>query len=588
MTVTREVNSLRKGVKDEQMDRIYTLRGQLRTARKNKKRTVLVAKKMFLLATLAEAKYNEKKDILFDKEYKKYVNEALKLADELIKAHKVNRHLKDDEVTDIIQVKRMCHNKLARQDFHHFLIALEWGRPPEKKFYPPRIEILRPLVQDIQDLWDRKIKLLALSLPAGIGKSTLGIFAMAWVIGMDWEKPNLMTGYGSQLTSSFYMGVKSVITDPEYCFNKIFPEIQMVRSDAKDGILDFRGDGRKETRRIPTLQTISIEGAVTGRGRCANLLYSDDLVNGIEEGLNRDRLETKWMKYANDFRSRAKKGYVELIIGTRWSIHDPIGKLEQLYGENNEYKFIAVPALDEDGESNFDFKYGVGFDKAYYEDLKEVMDEISFMCQCQQQPIERDGLAFAESELKRYFVEPQDTPDEIMAFCDVAFGGGDFLSFPVVKWWGDDGYVTEVVFDKSDYHMTQPRVAACILNNKIQRAEFEANNGGEFYAKDIATELKKSFTHKCNVTSKRAASNKSKMARIIQMKPDIKQLYFKDKSMYKSNDDYGKFMKNLTTFVETGKNRNDDAPDSLAGLMGMIRKRSKAEVIIGNRKGLGL
>ena len=44
----------------------------------------------------------------------------------------------------------------------------------------------------------------------------------------------------------------------------------------------------------------------------------------------------------------------------------------------------------------------------------------------------------------------------------------------------------------------------------------------------------------------------------------LRKIVFKDKSMYKPNTDYGRFMKNLTTYSFDYPNRNDDAPDSMA------------------------
>ena len=577
---------MRKGVDSQIMDNIYSVRQQLK---KYKRETVSIAKKKSVMMTLSFDRGQETGEEQWYEDSFEWAKKAIESCTMIVQASRKKgaKAITAEQNLDIMEILRRSHTYLGQKYFHNFLIAMEWKRPANKKFYPPRGKVLKPLVKDIQRLWDRELKLLAVSMPAGSGKSTIGILAMCWIIGQEPNKPNLMTGYSSQLTNSFYIGVKSMMTDPEYCFAEIFPQVKLTRSDAKDNILDFRDDGKEGVRRIPTLQTISIEGAVTGRGRCENLLYSDDLVNGIEEGLNRDRLESKWLKYANDFRSRAKNGYIELIIGTRWSIHDPIGKLKALYEDDDRYKFVELPALDKNNESNFDYKYNVGFNTEYYKDLQNVMDEISFLCQCQQQPIERDGLAFAESSLSRYLTLPGDEPDEIMSFCDVAFGGGDYLSLPVVYWYGEDGYVVDVVFDKNHYKITEPRVAGKILAHGIQRCEFEANNGGEFYGNDIG-DLIKITDHRCNITSKRAASNISKMARIIQMKPDIKNLYFKDKSLYTIHDDYGRFMQNLTTFVETGKNRNDDAPDSLAGLMNMKRKKHLAQIIIQERRGMPL
>jgi len=67
------------------------------------------------------------------------------------------------------------------------------------------------------------------------------------------------------------------------------------------------------------------------------------------------------------------------------------------------------------------------------------------------------------------------------------------------------------------------------------------------------------------------------LARIIQAAPDIKKFIFLDKK-HRSKE-YAAFMKEVTSFVQTGKNKNDDATDSLALLSTLVwKKYGKVEV----------
>jgi len=76
---------------------------------------------------------------------------------------------------------------LGAQDgnFDDYCIALEWYRAPEKRFYLPRRTVLKPLVDDLQDLFDGKLDFLGVSLPPRVGKSTLCIIFMTFVMVID-------------------------------------------------------------------------------------------------------------------------------------------------------------------------------------------------------------------------------------------------------------------------------------------------------------------------------------------------------------------------------------------------------------------
>lgn len=496
----------------------------------------------------------------------------------------INNHMKDlpfEQQRKAYTMLRDAHTDYGRYSFESYLIAMEWNRKVEKRFYQPRMKVLQPVVHDLQDLGDGVIDIYTLSMPPRVGKSTIGLFFMSWMAGRFPDEHIFGAGYASGLVNTFYKGVLDFIDSEEYRFYEIFPEAAgKLNTSAKDMTIDIW-----ENERYKTLTFRSVDGQITGALEASSLLYLDDMCSGIEEAMNIDRLEKLWSKVTVDLmqrrvqNERTGRSAPILAIGTIWSVHDPISRLKNKYKNSPLFRSREMPALNIDGESNFLYDMGVGFTTQMYLELKENMDEVSWECVYQQNPMERDGLAFPNSELKRFLELPDQEPDAVVAWCDVAFGGDDYLNFPIGYLYGTDCYVVDTVFRcKAGYHVTEPMVAAKIIQHKVQIARFEANNGGDFYARDVDNMVRASSTHKCNITWQTAGTKASKLVRIIQYAPDIKNFYFRDPSTYKPSDDYGLMMQNVTTFVQTGSSLHDDGPDGLAGLAKMIKEPMTGQI----------
>lgn len=462
----------------------------------------------------------------------------------------------------------------AREDFDAYLQYIEFDREPEKRFYLPRRKQIYPIVQSLQDLEDDVLDLLSISTPPGVGKTTLGIFFLTWIMGKYPLQPNLASAHSGILTRSFFDGSLSTITDPEYLWSDVFPGVQIVGTNSKEETIDLN-----KKKRFKTLTCRSIDGSLTGATRCERYLYADDLVSGIEEALSKDRLDTLWNKYTNDLKSRKKQGCKEIHISTRWSVHDVIGRLERQYEGDPRARFLAFPALDENDESNFDYRYSVGFDTKYFWDMQDSLDDVSWKCLFMNEPIEREGLLFPEDELNYYNgVLPEGGLVRKYSACDVAWGGGDSLSMPIAYEYEDGSvFIPDVVFNKGDKEVTKPIVAGKLKIHLPHQNMVEANNGGDEYCDSVDEMLRKEGIN-LNMTHRKAPSNQSKVSRIIQASPDIKKFIFLDKK-HRSKE-YNAFMRELTSFMQTGKNKHDDAPDSLAMLSTLIYKRyGKVEVI---------
>lgn len=467
--------------------------------------------------------------------------------------------LTDAEMEKYYYLHKNVTKLAAPLDFDSYMVYLEWNRDPKKRFYEPRREILRPIVQDLQDLKDRKIDFLGVSMPPRTGKSTTGIWFMSWIMGNYPDDASVMTGHSSKLTDGFYQELLSLIGDTnEYLWYDVFQGVNIANKSAQDTTIDL-----VKAKRFPTVTCRSVGGTLTGAVEVGpnGILYSDDIIEDLEESLNPLRLEAKYDAYLNQLKDRKKEGAGELMIGTRWNIMDPLGRISQQYAGNPRYRFRVLPALDENGQSNFNYRNGVGFSTAYYEDMKASIDDATWCAKYMGRPYVREGLLFPEDELQTYNgVLPDGDPMKI-AVCDVAWGGGDSLVMVFLYVYGSSVYVHDVVYNQGDKHATYPVVIGRIKQHLPAKIRFEANNGGSEYADHVDSELRKESVH-INIFSVRASNQQSKVAKIIQYAPDIKKFYFiADK--HRSRE-YRAFMQEVTTFVQTGKNLHDDACDALA------------------------
>lgn len=471
----------------------------------------------------------------------------------------VKEHAREAGMYDLLG---KCYKLLAKVQLDDYLIYLEWNRPPEKKFYLPRRHVLRVVVSDLQDLYEGKIDFLGISLPSRVGKSTLCIMFMTWVMGNRPSVANVMSGHSDKLTDGFYRELLSIITDDTtYTWGEIFAPITIVDKSAKNETIDL-----ESAKRFPTMTCRSIGGTLTGAVEVGTggILYCDDLVEDLEESLSPSRLDAKYDAYLNQLKDRKKQGARELMVATRWNVFDPLGRIAAQYEGNEKYRFRVIPAVDEYGHSNFVYKYGLGFDDKYYADMKESIDDATWWAKYMGRPYIREGLLFPAGELQYYNgVLPDGEPDRVIAVCDTAWGGGDSLAMPFAYVYGNEVYIHDVIFNNGDKTVTRPIVVAKMKMHMPHQTRFEQNNGGDEYADVVDSQLRAQGI-RLNITSKRAPSNQSKVSRIIMFAPEIKKFYFRDE---KHRDrEYNAYMNEVTMFVQTGKNKHDDAPDSLAML----------------------
>ena len=395
-----------------------------------------------------------------------------------------------------------------------------------------------------------------------------------------------MGGHSGILAKGFYKELLNLITSEEYCFAELYermnPGLTMLRDKSADEFTITLG----HSDRFATVTCRGIDGTWTGAVDISGIggyLYVDDLIRDREHSLSPTRMENTYQEMLNKMFDRLNDGSKVLMVGTLWSVLDPLERMRLQYGDRPDYFFRRIPALDPiTDESNFAYEYN-GFSTQYYREMRERLDKPEWMAKYQQMPFVREGLLFPADELRYFNGIMPEGDSRIVAVVDVAFGGGDSLSMPIGREYENgDVYIFDWVFSKGAKEITIPRVVGKIIANEIRVMRFEGNAGGDMYCQYVDDELSNQGW-KCSCTAKRAPNNMDKMAKINAYAGDIKRNFIfldehrrtseekaEDKRLgitrYERSAEYEDAMQEVCMFVTVGKNTHDDAVDSLTQL----------------------
>lgn len=465
----------------------------------------------------------------------------------------------------------------APYDFDAAIRYAEWDREPKKKFYMPRRKQLLPVVQAMQRLSERKIRILGVMAPPGVGKTTIELMFMV-MEGL--KNPDLSILMGSH-SNSFLRGAYEEVgrmLDPkgEYLWKDIFPTVQVCKTNAQDMRIDL---GKR--KRFETFEFSSIGSGNAGKVRASNLLVADDLVPDIESAMSKERMDKLWQQYYTDLMQRMIGDCVQLLVQTPWTLHDPIDRLELAHADDPLAEFIHLPALDENDESNFDYPYELGFTTEFYHNQRDIMDDASWRALYMTQPIEREGQLYNEDELRRYFELPDRDPDAILFVCDTKDKGTDYCVMPICYQYGNDFYCEDVVCDNSNPEIVEARLVSKLIEHKAQMGQFESNSAGGKVAEKVQKEVKEAGGI-TKITTKYTTQGKE--TKIIVNSPWVKDhVLFKDNSVIKKDKEYRRMINFLCGYTMAGKNKHDDVPDAWAMFAEYVQQLEGTKVEVFRR-----
>lgn len=495
--------------------------------------------------------------------------------------------------------------------FESFIFYLERYREQSKRFYLPRMNPLRSVMWDLEDLAYRVIKFLGISLPSRTGKSTLALYFLCW---LAMKSPDLSSAIGSHsgiLAKGFYTEVLTIITSPDYAFENIYKFWHRSDGVVEDKSSEYLFINLGNPSRFGTLVFRGIDGTWTGAIDVSQILVVDDLIRDREHSLSPTRCENTWQEYLNKMVDRKSgkqlpqaeydklqaiydvirrirgqeplklipfAGALELMIGTLWNVYDPLYRMETLYGDSPLHRFRKIPALNSEDETNFPYQYTT----EYLHEMRERLDAPEWMAKWQQAPFVREGILINENELNYFNGEIGEKVKKYIAVLDPAVGGGDYLSMTIIA-DAKRKYVIDWVYSKETKGKTIPEICRKVMFHNITEIHYEKNGIGRVFDDEIVKALHALGYYRCKMIPFAAPEGMSKEEKIIGYSDWIKaNLWFIEEAAksttYSRSSQYQLALSHVFIYTSVGKNKTDDAIDNLAQVARMYERQSNGTI----------
>jgi len=431
------------------------------------------------------------------------------------------------------QLKTFLARELARREFWRFCLYYD------KDFFSGR-PFLKKVADAFQKIELNEIKSLSVSLPPRAGKSYLTSLFCAWTLGRNPSASVMRNTCTATLYLKFSYDVRNVLKSDK--FKEIF-DVQL--SGDKSNLNGWNTNKAK----MVSYFGAGVGGTIIGFG-ASKVAITDDLYRGLEDALSdtiNDRI-LQWKEATHD--SRFESGCSRIDIGTRWSTKDLIG-LQMDGGIYDES--IVIPALTKDNKS---FCENVLTTEEYIKKKERTTKDI-WLAEYMQEPVDLEGRLFNNLRtisLNEYNDIKKDIAGHV-GFIDVADAGKDYLAFAIGGIYKSELIIVETLFTKENTDKTLPLCAELLKKYSVNYVRVESNSMGAMFSRNLQRLTKTKVLQVHNSTNK--------LTRIIMQSAFILQnMVFVERN----SPNYHLFIENVLTFSKEGKNKNDDAPDCLAGL----------------------
>ena len=282
------------------------------------------------------------------------------------------------------------------------------------------------LSKKFEEIAQGKLKRLMISLPPRHTKSEFGSFLLpAWFLGRDSTKKIIQCSNTAELAVGFGRKVRNLVDSEAYA--RIFPNVGL-RSDSKAA-------GRWSTNGGGEYFAIGVGGTVTGKG--ADLLIIDDPHSEQEAAIassNPEVYDKVYEWYSSGPRQRLQPGGAIIVIMTRWSKRDLIGKILQMNAERDgeDWEVINLPAILPSGNSLWPEFWSI-------EELTALKNELpvsKWNAQYQQSPTGDSGALVKREWWKLWEGEDPPKCEYIIQSWDTAFTKNERSDYSACTTWG--------------------------------------------------------------------------------------------------------------------------------------------------------
>lgn len=238
---------------------------------------------------------------------------------------------------------------------------------------PAHILELAALLESVER---RERDRVIITIPVRHGKSLLSQMFIGWFMARNPTSQIIHASHTASLVQDFGANVRNAILDPRH--QDIFPGSSLAP--------DARAAKRWRTPEGGVYVAAGAGGAIAGRG--ADLLVVDDATAGREAADSEVQSRKVWTWWQGDVRSRLLPGAAIVIIGSRWSEHDLIGRI--LEHRPDRWHVHHRPAISDSGEALWPEQYSA----AELADIRADTSPREWQAQYMGSPAPDTGLVF--------------------------------------------------------------------------------------------------------------------------------------------------------------------------------------------------
>lgn len=435
------------------------------------------------------------------------------------------------------------------------------------------------IISALEDVVRGRIKKLIINIAPRYGKTELAVkMFIEWCFAISPKSKFIHLSYSSALVEENSEVIKETVKS-EY-FRYMFPNVRISKkSDKKQKWNTTEGGG---------LYAVSTLGQITGFGagttdksdsereqreldRFTAIYNPDEFTGAIiiddpikpEDALSDVVRERVNMRFETTIRNRVNSRKTPIIvIGQRVHESDLCGYLQET--EPGEWTVLSLPCISTDESGN---DVALWSHKHTLEELNRLREINPFVFETQymQNPKPLEGLMY--EHFKTYDVLPVDKKlVGIKNYTDSADTGSDYLcSVDYMEYDTGEMYVIGVLYTKKPMEYTEVEQAKMMTKDGVQRSNVEGNNGGRGYARNVERNMRSLGNTKTRVST--FTQSKNKDVRIFTHSADVQNLIYFPSDWARR---WSQFHTAVTSYRKEGKNANDDAPDTLTG---MVEKR---------------
>jgi len=267
-----------------------------------------------------------------------------------------------------------------------------------------------------------KLKRLIVCLPPRHSKSEFAsTYLPAWMMGLNGALKIIQCTHTAELAVRFGRKVRNLIDSEDY--KQIFPNLRLQA--------DNKSAGRWTTNQEGESFYAGVGGAITGRG--ADLLIIDD-PHSEQDALSPKSMESAYEWYTSGPRQRLQPGGIIIIVMTRWSTKDLVGRL--LKKQTDEYadkwEVVEFPAIMPETDNPLWSEY---WKKEELLSVKASLPVAKWNAQWMQNPTSEEGSIVKREWWQEWEGDTVPAYNYVIQSYDTAFSKKETADYSAITTW---------------------------------------------------------------------------------------------------------------------------------------------------------